>query len=471
MNDLKKAHWTQLVDNFALTGSYWCILLFPVILRLPIGLGFRYNIVVRAATLLPLLITIFFQLLYIKQHELHLEISYKNQSHVTLFFLLWLAAIIRTMLGVNLGVGIFIALDLVILVLVISLVFFGFGIIPGNRAFILRRCVVAAFGLYITLNLILYGLGVESGDQIYLAKYPSQILTMLGFPGYRVLFPMTKGINYYGLFAGSVLVSFMILLRDKRWIWMRVAGLLIVLLALVSILLTDSRGALLFSLMTVLLFSVFRGFPRALVYCVVIASILPPILTPLISSMKLDAFDFLARQDSQWEPASQFTADNDDCETRLTQVSGILSNRPVIWGIVLRELAQPKFIHIIGYGYRGHYISGISSQYSCLFKSYALSDLASTHNLWLQLVVDLGYVGTIVSLWFIDGLVAKLSRLFIQSRDYVFMAMQGVLVYVILIGSLEASLSPDFNMLFIFICLISIISVFDIQAEPDKSTG
>jgi O-antigen ligase len=460
----------RFADDFAFKLSCWGIVLFPVFLRLPIGLGLRYDLPIRLAMLLPILGVILVQLAYIKTHGLQADPGLKKQFSIALFMLLWIVAMVRTIFNLDPLSAIFISHDLLVLIVVVMLVFFAFCLSSSSSIFLLRRCVVFALGLYISLNLVFYWFGMQSTYGTYLADYPAQMLSVLGISQNRVLFPMTDGINYYGLLSGSVFVCFFFMLWDKEQgpAWLKAACVLVFFLSLLSILMTDSRGALLFSFLTILFVWVLGRQPRMLTILAIVVSLVPLAFASWIPAHQLDVFDALNRPASNWTVEPSMETGKSSCEARLQESSGFLSNRPVIWEVALNELRSPGFVHIGGYGYRSHVVSGLSEDYSCLFKSYARSQLAPTHNLWLQLLLDLGYVGLIVTLVFLYQLISRLSRLFIESEDSVFRSMVAMVVYLILIGSLEASLSPDFNMLFIFICLISVCSMFMSGASPDQ---
>jgi O-antigen ligase len=231
---------------------------------------------------------------------------------------------------------------------------------------------------------------------------------------------------------------------------------------------TDSRGALLFLILTLLLVLLFGRFPKILILIVLAISILPVLATVFVPNLQSVRLDFLQRPDSNWVPAiKEKTYGNELCEELLAKSSGFLSNRPVIWKIVVKEASEPQIVHVIGYGHRGQVVSKLSERYSCLFKSYAFSNLASAHNLWLQTWIDIGYIGTLITIFFLYSLACRFSDLFITSHAYAFRSMYSVVVYIILIGSLEATISPDFNLLFILICAISVISIFEIRSHLD----
>ncbi len=414
-------------------------------------MGYRYHVIARASVLLPLLIMMLVQLLYIKRRGISISGAFPERSLIGLYFLIWAVAYTRTAQTYSFPASALLVLDFLSMMTISGVVFLAFCLAPDEKAFILRSAVVLSFGLYLLSNLILYGLEIQPHDQIFLAKYPRQMLAILGFPGDRVLFPMANGLNDYGSLAAVAITGSFFLLFNKDMTVARIAGVCTLFVSLISILLTDSRGALLASILIITMMLVLGQFPRLLLASAILISFFPVIITLISPSWRFDWLHTLSRQPSGLvDENAAAIAYGDECERLLNESSGILTNRPVIWNIALREFLQPEFSHLYGYGYRGQVASGLSSQYSCLFTSYATSKQASTHNMWLQLLVETGYTGLFVVLGILSILNTKLSQAFADTSDYAFKAMQAIIICMVLIGSLEASFSPDFQELFVF---------------------
>jgi hypothetical protein len=463
-----KPHSIRIADDIIFKISCWFIILFPVLLRLPIGMGYRYTIVVRTIALLPLLTVILIQFLYIKWRKITSPVKNKDYLLSLSFFLVWGVAIFRTAYGATQSDAILFLFDLFTFIVVACLVIFAIWLAPDNKVYIVRRSIILTFEIYIALNFFLYLFQEKPSNQIYLAEYPAQMLSAIGISINRAYFLLTDGINYSGLLAGAVLVASVLALPDQKKSTGRVTSGFAILISLAVILLADSRGALAFSILAVVLLLFFDRSPRLVIWIAIIISISPIIITAFGSSLHFDLPIFLKRPTSTWITTPIPDYNDKMCELLLAQSSGLLSNRPIIWKIVLGEMSKPKITHLFGYGYRGHVVSKLSDGYSCLFKSYTLSKIAPAHNLWLQGWLDIGYLGVALMLGLAYSLALKLSKLFKNSRDYAFRSMHGVVIYIILIGSLEASLSPDFNELFIYFCLISIMSIFDYRVSTNQ---
>ncbi len=234
--------------------------------------------------------------------------------------------------------------------------------------------------------------------------------------------------------------------------------LLLIVCCIIAILMTDSRGAMLFSVMSVL----FMLLPRRMfIYArwfIFFLSALPLFAFTLAPSFFSTTTRWANRPKVDWQNAPSNQTDV-LCMEAINNYNGTLSNRPIIWDIVLNNLKQPKGEQIIGYGIRGHIASSISKEYSCLFASYANPEIASSHNIWLQLILDLGYLGLATTLVLFASLLVVLGgKNGRKKNDH----LVGMLLYIVLIGSLEAPLAADFGnvyMLFLAICTIALFLI------------
>jgi O-antigen ligase len=152
--------------------------------------------------------------------------------------------------------------------------------------------------------------------------------------------------------------------------------------------------------------------------------------------------------------------ENEACNELLEQSGGFLSNRPVIWQFGLDEFRQFKPVHLVGYGFRGQLVSGLSSQYSCLFKSYLRPQYASLHNIWLQILIDTGYLGLAITFSLAALLAYSLAKLFLLTGSRVFQGMLTLCLFIIMAGTMEASLSPDYYVLFPVFYILAVPLLF-----------
>jgi O-antigen ligase len=76
------------------------------------------------------------------------------------------------------------------------------------------------------------------------------------------------------------------------------------------------------------------------------------------------------------------------------------TGRSKIWSIVGQFLSHPHVEDLIGYGAYGQVRSGVSAQYAYLFH-IEHPEFVSAHNIALQTVLDMGYIGLAVFVFFL----------------------------------------------------------------------
>jgi hypothetical protein len=438
-----------------------------VLLRLPIAFGYRYDLLTRAFFLIPFLILLLFMLLYVKETKQKLLIDEKQRWFFILFILIWVIAFIRKATSeFNFDTFYFLGY-LITWITFGGYVFLAFAITNNpSEKFALIKSTVYACGIYIALNLLFYFLGIRFEDIIYLSDYPAHILSLLGIVQNRVIFPMANGINSFGIVSGAALMVLIPLaVLSKNFVHRIIAGGM-VMLGLLTIFLTDSRGALLVSLSLSFIIITFKKRYNILNWAIVAFTALSLFIlffTPQLLTLNLSWFN---------RPTKQSTIDvfvgSETCQNLLERSSGFLSNRPVIWEIIINELKHPKFVHLVGYGARGQTVSGLSDQYACLFVSYAQNSLASAHNVWLQLILDIGYIGLGITTILILKTTSKLIHVYQETNEPAFLSLFSFIGYIILIGIVESPISPDMDEIFYLFTHIVIISQF-IYVSPYKT--
>ena len=316
--------------------------------------------------------------------------------------------------------------------LVFGALYFSF---PHNQ----RDCTRAIHSLFLSLilfawaNFLLYLLGVEAQKQLHsYGNGKATLLLLLGFDTNRVMFPLASGLNSYGsiLALGSAYASYS-LGRTQGKI-ARTFYLLTIVLALVSLLLLDSRMAI--ACWAVGLFGTLFRLPKntlAYLYKVVVVTVPFSSIVLLFSVVLLDSV--LA--------GSAIARNSSDISTA--------SNRIFIWGPVIQKVGSPKLENLIGYGYRGQIGSGVSDLNRYYFEHRLDSHETKTvHNLGLQYYLDIGILGLIIFVTLL--LRVQLNPAF----DLEYMAMLG-LVLLLLPGFTEASpMLYQAELFFVFSCLI-----------------
>jgi hypothetical protein len=226
---------------------------------------------------------------------------------------------------------------------------------------------------FVLLNLAAYIANADLFDNVRKAPHLGESVTLnllTGLYADRVNFPLVSGLNNYGMYIGGVMA--LALCRRVWWI----AGVCLACLVLV-----DSRAVIVTSLASVAMAYASQrwGLKRLLV----IACCALPILV-LINAYLLP--DNVITQ--------AISRSDDDIS------SG--NSRMGIWSICLLSLTSFTPLQLIGYGEFGQIGSGIINNWSGDFAaSFNDTSVISTHNLMLQYIFDIGYLGLAVLLWFI----------------------------------------------------------------------
>jgi len=417
------------IKRYLLNIDYWVLISCLLLLRLPIALGYRQQPAARLLFLLPLVLVSSKNLL-LTLFKSRIRFS-KSLLILFLFFSLILAfAFVRTILSDIFPTSTILG-NFFIWVLIAIFGFTLFTAAPDEQTRIIyRRGIFIAISLYFIFNLTLYSLGFQSPEVLYVNSTKAVLLNSVGINLNRALFPTAGGINSFGTTAGIGLVACFVILTMPGS--KRVDQIISVFGGLSSfaiIIYTDSRGTLAYTSLLIFLILILPKMIYGLLrWLPVIAPLLPLTLLSVLRLLPETVVSTLSRSGSD-----------------LTN----MSNRLVIWNIVLDELINFKWIHLIGFGYRGQVLSGLSRSYSFLFTSYTSSEIASAHNSLLQSVLEVGYLGSFLFIALLFLLMGKLAQTTQRNRnDYTPKAMLFVLAYLILSGITEAVFSPDYQEIF-----------------------
>jgi len=289
--------------------------------------------------------------------------------------------------------------------------------------------------LYLGVNVIFQLIGFSNPTENYLKEYDAVMLSFFGISSSRIYYPLSEGINAFGMVGGAGFVISAAALIDvlKKGSKDMLDWLITCLgigISFFIIITTDSRGALLFALFT-------TG----------ITLLLPKIinrsffgLLMLIQPIVLFLDGNFLRKIKLLEPLSRSNSD-------------ILSGRTVIWQNALEPLLEFKWIHLAGYGLYGQEISGIVSTYKDLFVSYANKNAIPLHNFCLQTIYDQGYFGLLTAFLMLFFVGKNLTKQVISNpanREKV--QAFSMMVFILLIGSV--SVIPSFytrELFFVFI--------------------
>ena len=156
------------------------------------------------------------------------------------------------------------------------------------------------------------------------------MLTSIGINTNRVLFPTAGGLNSFGTTAGIRLVSSFIILTSKNRNRKldKIIALFGGLSSLAIILLADSRGAIAYSFLIMLLNlflpKMYYGLLRLI-----------PIIAPLLPVVMITVLNLL--------PGTLISA-----LSRSGSDLANMSNRLIIWDIILKQLSNFSWVNLIG---------------------------------------------------------------------------------------------------------------------------
>ncbi len=308
-----------------------------------------------------------------------------------------------------------------------------FALVLGGRMGVdqprsLAKLIIAMISVFVLLNWILIGMGIENRSIPERFNYVGApiLLSLLGFSADKVMFPMSNSFINHGTLAGLLLVLTGAELRPRGL--RRTASLIygvLFLIALLTMLVVDARGALLCSFLALVAVPFLTRMPARV-------GALLSVTFGLAFPFFLIAIDQMLR--------GTVTAD-----MLSRSAGGIFSSRATIWGRAIEAyLDGPPLNVFFGYGYQ-NVPEGFLSQVYVLFQ-YLSSDLdqLTVHNSILQHAFDSGVTGFIVFLMLFYMLFVTTLRLTGIDRRVLFSAV----AYVWLIGSVSASISVRFTEMF-----------------------
>jgi O-antigen ligase len=314
---------------------------------------------------------------------------------------------------------------------------------------LLSLILLLPFTFYFLINLIswLIGFNIEVGTEVTGAG-EAFLLSKFGIYMRRVEFPFSGGINSFAALAG-VFFSFttFLLIKKQNFIF----NLFLWTLCFLILLLSDSRGALFFPFIAVLLFFTFQKIHFLyLIRYFPLLTVIGPIIIFITLQVLADFnfFESLSRNDSDL-------------------LTG--NSRLIIWLIALQEFINFKLIHLVGYGQLGHYGSGASLEWGELFENYSSMDSSLTHphNSLFAILFDYGYIGLIIYLL----IMIKMTSLYsFNNNNEVFVPLIIIFVfYSTIIGMTESFFSSySTNVHYCFISIIHLSNYFFLGNTDDK---
>jgi O-antigen ligase len=243
------------------------------------------------------------------------------------------------------------------------------------------RCAIFSPVCFVAFDLGLYIIGFSFPVVQTETKNngASQMLGFFGVHATRANLPLNPGLNGAGAMGALALVITIMLTYHGRG-RLRQISIAGVLASLATILLVDSRGPLIFAVISLVLVAIL---PRAARRGMVVLPLILPI-APAIILFALGKLGGLAPSLSRSQ-GDFITA----------------TGRQAVWATVTRFLSHPHVQDLVGYGAYGQVKSGVGSQYAYIFPYSLYPWLSNTHNIALQIILDMGYLGFVVFLIFL----------------------------------------------------------------------
>ena len=282
--------------------------------------------------------------------------------------------------------------------------------------------LLKAIFYYIILIVFLLILGVENPVMSEASKlsYYSELAMLLGVRLERIPIPMASGFNQIGVVATlAFLISVIAIIHKhnhrKKTV---ILASLCLLSSLTIILISSPKGSV--ALLLVLL-------PLAKVY----NKISPKLIFLALFSYPIIFYSILL---GEGYIIKMFSLIGLDKYISLAYV-GTLSHRTEFWGVVIEHLSTFSFSHLIGSGLFGHFSTGLSNTYIDFISGERSIKYLTTHNSFLQSILDYGYIG-MISLYAIY-FNALLKALKLSKKHHIFKYYFFILIFFYLLGMTE----------------------------------
>ena len=438
----------QRFDYFVLVASL-------TLLRLPVLIGESHSVVLRLVSFAPLWLVTIRNLL-----SASLVQTFRFDGRLTAVLLLatglTLFSLVRTALSGFLE-SIYIFGHLMFWITVVS---FALTTFVRQRSMGESRDLALGIGhallVYVTCNVALYAMGVAAPRMTDARIDDAAMLALVGIHTSRTLFPLAGGVNAFGTVAGAALVvGGLLWLRQRGRKGAGRAPLVAAVAALAAILLTDARGALVFGLVSLYVVGFLRPASlRRTRWLPFVAPILPILLLGVIRVLPAAVVMPFSRSGDAFDVVT-------------------LSNRTTIWSAATDDLLRFSPMHLVGYGFQGQALSGLSRQYGHVYSHRFQTEMRGLHNMLLQNVYDIGYLGTLCLLGLLYLTGARLIELHQRyPGDLAVSATLGAYVYLVLAGTTErvpTIYSPEVFFLLLLICAATATGLLARAVSPHAS--
>lgn len=305
--------------------------------------------------------------------------------------------------------------------LYVTIAAFALVLVANAESDKIRNERLAALALapafYCLVNAILYFGGITSRAPLGIAtETTTSLLELAGVSMYRVQFAFATAVNSMGIVGAIGLASCIVLFaRRAAPTWATVPG---IFGSLVVLVLSDTRAALIICLLVAAWFAWGKRTIGAR-WIALAVPILPLALMWLITRNENNLIGSLLSRD-----AGDFATGN---------------GRTKVWTLAWNTVGQWTPEHIFGWGANGQITSGASFDYAHVFGGQKQPWRFSTHDIALQMILDMGVVGLLALMLAVFVSTSALQEYMRGTRRTPAPALLAVIVTAILCGVTEVS--------------------------------
>lgn len=253
--------------------------------------------------------------------------------------------------------------------------------------------------------------------------------------------PLGVGTNNYGLFAGYLLTicltAFWTFKRRSNKIFVAVVAIF----SLIPIFCTDTRSALIWPIVTVVVvfgLDFLKRLSLVKLLIIPISVVLPILVLSGGDLLKEIAVKGISRSGNDIESGN---------------------HRLEIWKPCWREMQNFKITHFFGYGNNGDIRSGVAPEIELVFGHDKGGGHFSTHNNFFQLFLDYGYIGLVVFFVFIFGIIDAVLSIYSKTGNRNFLIFISIILFTMFGGMAETNMFHELSFHFFILISIAIIYV------------
>lgn len=277
---------------------------------------------------------------------------------------------------------------------------------------------------YILITFFIFNLVNYIYFQLYFSDQKpgiNSIMSFFGVYGYRIYFPLSSGPN---VFASQLALNSLLALHFIKTSRIKIGYILIGVFYIMMMVLADSR--------LMLVFSIFFGFIYWFSLKVIIA-----FLRKFWWAFGIALFGFLF---------IFYNTNLFDGLKRSSELKGSTTSRVAIWSIATDVITSDYHV-VTGYG-----LNGLQENLpEDLGDSFESEHLQTSHNFFIQNIVDFGLIGIVIILYLVFEIIRKVIRL---NSNIV-----SILVFMILFMGITESIPTfySFEATLFFIAILSVI--------------